>query len=81
MTKRFRVFQMDYPEAEPQGVELCVYETDDAAEANRQACELSVPGNTCWVCDTAPILRHPSRVESAEEVAAAQARARKLWED
>jgi hypothetical protein len=56
MTKRFRVFQMDYPEGEEGGVELCVYETDNAAEANREARELGVPGNTCWVRDTHPVI-------------------------
>lgn len=49
---RYRVFQQDFPEAEPNGVDVCIFETDDKAEAEREAQELSVPGNTAWVVDT-----------------------------
>lgn len=54
---RFRVMQADYPEGHEGGIDICVYETDDARTANREAQELSVPGNTCWVVDTAPEIR------------------------
>lgn len=75
---RFHVMQMDYPESDPGGVEITVYETDDAATANREARELSVPGNACWVRDTAPKLRPVAGYQDVSHVTDADGITRRL---